>query len=484
MVLACVTMLLLALMLMLSFNLSNAIHEKIRIQAHADAQAYSVALIEARAYNTLAYSNRAIAAAFVAQIGLHAWLAIASQTAAIHRGFVQSFMIITGLEIGICIATRNPLHCRDARDAFRIARKHRDKAKEVEKKLKDAEEQFNKGVSDLGRMVTILHTEQKAVVGIAMAEIRSSGDTLRKLKDINAPASAYAAAVDAQNVSNFTCPLEGIPQGGTGSCGGSRASQEDRAKLMQSSANATRTLFTAKASVLRGGASINQRFVPMSDYLYGLQGNEGAHGFTIDVMAGVGDRFTRDPTNYRVPTKVGGSSQGLLGVTWRHGVGGSALNTDAYSDDSAGRHNPGRAHEQGEKHDKFKGCEDCFVSFKSGTTGSDFNQPTSYGAVNQDLRWNSNGQKPWEITSSGQIDVKLGPVGDVKLNMVARDKGYAVSKGKAYFHQLGDWRVAPNLFDPFWRAKLHRFDDRTELNKAAALSGDPSVGLQGPVEGK
>lgn len=482
MVLSCVTMLLLALMLMLSFNLSNAIHEKIRIQAHADAQAYSVALIEARAYNTLAYSNRAIAAAFVAQIGLHAWLAIASQTIAIHQGFYQSFIIVAVTEIGVCIATRNITHCRDAWDAWKIAKKHRDKAEEVADKLKSAEPQFNEAVRGIGTMITTLHEEQKAVVASAMRQIESSGETLQKLNQVNAPASRYVAAVDAVNVSNFLCPLEGVPGAGAGSCGGTNATTEDRAKLMQSAANATRTQFTAEADKIRAGLSINARFLPMSPYLRGLQGNEGMHFFSFDVMAGVGDRFSRDPTNYKAPTKVGGSTEGGLIVRWREGIGVATLRTDAYSDDSAGKHNPREGHEP--EHNEFKGCEDCFVSFKSGTRGSDFNQPSSYGAVNQDLRWTSNGKKPWEITTTGQINVKLGPVGDINLAMVARDRGYAVSKGKTYFHQLGDWRVAPNLFDPFWRAKLHRFDDRSELTKAATLSGDPSVGLQGPVEGK
>ena len=50
-----------------------------------------------------------------------------------------------------------------------------------------------------------------------------------------------------------------------------------------------------------------------------------------------------------------------------------------------------------------------------------------------------------------------------------------------------NWRstmMGNSARDPFWRAKLHGFDDRVELNKIAVTTGDPSIGLIGPVEGK
>jgi hypothetical protein len=490
MVLACVTMLSMALMLMLSFNLSNAIHEKIRVQSHADAQAYSVALIEARAYNTLAYTNRAIAAAFVAQTGLHAWLAIASEAVSIHEGFRNSFFMVAGIELCICLcgcpyACQFP-HCKDAFQAFKIAMKHNKAARQVGQKIKSHESDFNNAVKGISTLVDALHYEQIAVVGLAAKEIASvSSTSLKKLKENNAPASEYGMAADAFNLAGFMCPLEGVPGGGTGSCGGSSSSAEDRGKIMQSVANGTRTSFTASSNIIGAMGSIHWDFIPMSQYLQDMQGNEGLHVFVFDIAAGIGNSFNRDPPKYTRMSKVGGSSQGGIGVFWRHGVGGWMLSSDAYSDQNSGRHRPSGAH-QGQ-HGEFPGClsNDCFVNFKPGDEGSDYNQPSTYGAVSQDLRWTINGQqKNWEVTQSGTVNMKMGDVGEVNLNLVARDKGFAVSKGKTYFHQLDDWSVAPNMFDPFWRAKLHGFDDRVELAKIAATTGDPSIGLIGPVEGK
>ena len=65
---------------------------------------------------------------------------------------------------------------------------------------------------------------------------------------------------------------------------------------------------------------------------------------------------------------------------------------------------------------------------------------------------------------------------------------YAVAKGKTYFHQLGQngWEVPPNMFDPFWRAKLQPFikdELKDVLMKAGDTQGVQVVSGGGPVEG-
>jgi hypothetical protein len=494
MVMACFTMLMMALMLMLSFNLTNAIHEKIRIQSQADAQAYTVALVEARTYNSMAYSNRAIAAALVAQTSLHAWLYIASQAVAIHTAFRNSFYIIAGIELCLCLCPCPKCqipHCRDAFQAFRIARKHQQKAREVGNKIKGQESKFNDAVKGIADMIKAIHADQVLVVGNAVKEIASvSSEALKKQKESSAPASEYAVVADGLNINNFLCTLEGAPGAGSGSCNGVQSTTvSQRGQIMQSVANATRTNFTTKENtgqnIAGAMASIYMDFIPMSNYLRGLQNNEGVHGFFFDSQAGLGNSFTRNPATNRRLTTVGGGSQGFLGVQWRHGAGGWSINTSAYSNASSGRHTPGQAH-QG-NHGNFDVCDrqDCFVNFRaSNSAANDFNQPSTYGAVKQDLRWTKNGQKPWEVNNSGTINVSLGSAGNINLNLRARSEGYAVAKGKAYFHQLDDWRVAPNAFDPFWRAKLHRFNDYAELATVAIGSGDPAIIAGAPVEGR
>jgi|GEM_PF-2122619 len=60
MVIGAVAMLVLAVSVMASVSIGHGVYEKIKLQDAADAQAYSIAVKEARAYNFLAYTNRAM----------------------------------------------------------------------------------------------------------------------------------------------------------------------------------------------------------------------------------------------------------------------------------------------------------------------------------------------------------------------------------------------------------------------------------------
>jgi hypothetical protein len=71
--------------------------------------------------------------------------------------------------------------------------------------------------------------------------------------------------------------------------------------------------------------------------------------------------------------------------------------------------------------------------------------------------------------------------------LVPQGRAYAVSKGKTYFHQLGQWATPPNMFDPFWRAKLQSFQ-REELKSVLQKVGDSEganiISGGGAIEGK
>ena len=127
-VLGVLTLLVLAVMMMLTFTLNNVVHEKIRIQSHSDAIAYSTSVIEARAFNSMVYSNRAIAAAVVAQMTVHAWMNTASSTnatlfnAAIAFGMVAAIEFI---EAGFCpFPCCVFIHCVHALEAIVIMVKY------------------------------------------------------------------------------------------------------------------------------------------------------------------------------------------------------------------------------------------------------------------------------------------------------------------------------------------------------------------------
>jgi hypothetical protein len=98
-----------------------------------------------------------------------------------------------------------------------------------------------------------------------------------------------------------------------------------------------------------------------------------------------------------------------------------------------------------------------FEEFRIGTSFP-FNQPSVFAAVSTDTRYNEYGQRgPWEVAKdgSGTVSVKnVGPT-DAKITLANNNRSKAVSKAMVYYHRIGDWSDYPNLFNPFWRAKLH-----------------------------
>ncbi len=122
----------------------------------------------------------------------------------------------------------------------------------------------------------------------------------------------------------------------------------------------------------------------------------------------------------------------------------------------------------------------------------------TYGGAKQDIRKHyygvneeKAGRAVWENrkgTDQGDNEMRaqMGST-EWKLAVGGSDnvtQGVAVAKGKVYYHQLGKWEQPPNLFDPFWRAKLHPFAGREELNKALNAAGDSfGPSLNTPIEG-
>jgi hypothetical protein len=139
------------------------------------------------------------------------------------------------------------------------------------------------------------------------------------------------------------------------------------------------------------------------------------------------------------------------------------------------------------------GSGGCFINFRLGQASqppdddTDYGQPATYGAFGQDLRALQNGGKgEWEIGGKGEV--KMAGASDGTFKFVPDNDAVAIAKGKAYFHQLGQngWQVPPNLFDPFWRAKLHPFlrnEIEDILGKAGDSQGRQVISSGGAVEG-
>jgi len=509
MVLGCVALLITALMLMTSFNISNAIHERIRIQSHSDAAAYSLATIEARAFNVTAHFNRAIAAALVAQMSLHSWMAIMTNDVAMLNAGFAALMLIAAAETALGCYPFNFAHCPHVISAIISAFRMMRKAREFGQKLQGLESKFNDAVADLQKMVESLHSRQKTILQTAQGEITGVGSVLSALKQTNAKNSDYVMALSGENNTNFQCAQEGgVDSGGGGCSGRSRASATERSKIIQNTANATRPLFDKGGSTAINHQNFRNPYDP--DVPKGaLTTGHFMHEFLT--QARVGEGTGTNSSNTAQAKNVGAGNQfgvGLIQILNFHciPVMPMAFNGKIFSEESGGSHTlmppfPGRAHSG--QHNQFKGVQmqdtcngngSCFVNFRSTSSANDdYGMPTVYAGVTQSLRifQGKNGdfgtKAPWEVNDQGEINVELVSGKPAKLKLVPRGDAVAVSKAKVYFHQQGNWKVAPNFFDPFWRSKLHFFS-KQELQKVVGMAGDSNgaqfLGSGAPAEGE
>lgn len=503
MVLSVVTMLVLALMMVIGFNVAHTAHEKIRIQQAADAQAYSVAVLQARAMNVNAVLNRAIAALTVAQMSLHAWNTIATHEVDMLNAGMWSFFIVAGVESSKC-CVKGPcvIHCIDAVEAVMVALDYSSEKSDYEDKLEGKEQQFNDAVKELYEAKKSLYDQELQLVNKIKGEI-NGGQILRNMLAKTAPQAQYKNALDSINVDNFMCTLDG-PDGDLDACSGSaplvfqrsRPPPTERSKSMQNAANAARGLFNRAVS---GGALLDhQDFRGSSMFtvnnppkMMDIQ-SEGSYNATYipgAFASRVGNtEFDKGSDNGETAANVGSATGfGFVNVSWRHGQGGWILGSSVFSSQGGGEHTGA----VGDNHPEFKTIalvsgEATLISFNAHTSPSednDWGQPNAYGAVGQDLRLlQKGGRGAFEVNSSGTINLRIGNE-QRKITLVPKTEGIAVGKAKAYFHQLGaDWRLPPNGFDPFWRAKLHPFK-RDELRQVLNRAGDSNADVQAPVEG-
>jgi hypothetical protein len=505
MVLGAVALMVMALMLMASFSVSNAIHEKIRIQSHADAEAYSVAVFEARALNVTTHYNRAIAATLVAQMSLHSWMAIATANVAQLEGEMISLFMIAADEASQGCYPYVFTHCICMFTALANAAAVYMELLDWVDKLQGHDDEFNDAVKAFKEMADSLHASQNKVLDRMWNEFDTGTTMLSTLKEKNAAASAYAGNMPKMNRSSFACALEGSSH--DDDCEAKdrpKADTEDRSKVMQNAANAARPNFDTRSSgpdISHQNWDMGSGDVP-TDQLWNGEWKLLTETTTAGVAKGKDAPSAGDEGNdvgAQMPM-LGGANKVSNYLHAKPATG--FFSADIFSDTNGGEHKSTFALNDND-HSEFKGvqledpCQEsnCFVNFRANTNADqDYGQPTVYGAVSQSLRKyhlkNQAGfadHPGWEINNDGQVKVKLVQGEDpAVINYVARHDGYAVAKAKVYFHQLGNWAAPPNFFDPFWRAKLHFFN-RSEMEAVLKDIGDEdgTKMLPGaPVEGE
>ncbi|PTL85837.1 TadE/TadG family type IV pilus assembly protein [Vitiosangium sp. GDMCC 1.1324] len=488
-VLGALSFLVLALMVALSFNLSHALREKVSLQQHSDSMAYSMAVVEARALNYYAVSNRAIAATYVAMNSMHAYMAAASVTGEMMRKSQTNYYIIMAMEFAQCGCWSCFKHCIHGLQALKIAGKYGKAGNKYDKRVKNLENSFNQTIQGLDRMVDFMHASQAQVHLRTVDAVRNGGSYgLEKLTSYNAPgASTVTAAVGAMNMNEFNCAVDGMP------CTGSVASSDPKArsKVMTEVANASRPAWPANRG-LPGGIDYPLHLHPQ--FLQEIRDIPGeginspvpfTHKGTAKTVQSTGSLHSGSagPEGKAIAAE----EQGMMYNQWKHGTGiplkYSAL---VASDSGSGKHTPGGAHSGSHK---FEGVNakaltactlggNCFMKFRANEDKDrDYGQPRSFSYVTKTLRGASKTKAPWQLNSSATLNFQNGKT-SASLTLAA-DEGAALSKAIVYYHRFGDngWREAPNLFSPYWRAKLHPFTQQQAAEVLTAASNTDAAQL-------
>lgn len=511
MVLGVVTLVVLAFMMMLSFNVGNAIQQKIRLQSHSDSLAYSIAITEARAFNYYAYSNRAIAAVLVAQATLHGYHSIASTVGSIMWAGAISFFMIAAIEIGLCCACPWCAcfwHCIDAIQAVIVAFRYIQAANQWNNKVRNLENTFNTAVENLGRANDAIHNSQTVMgIGLVAGPLRGAQSEFQGLWDKNMKcAQPMPMGLATLNIRHYACALEGALTDALCVFGESALPRVPRSKVMANVANAARPRFDT-SRLGTGLTYLHPQFLQRVQQIPNGGINtpsihDGGGRITNGSQRG---QCTTNANNTEGSTACGWDTGLFTSFGWRHGVGAMAYMAHVASNLQGGAHTALLVNPHSGNHNRFRNTQrgpddtsqncmfnqtgNCFINFRSGPNQNPYyQQPRVFAALQgsmRDLRDNCGQRQPWEMTADGTLDIQDGARGTGSLAFVPAQNARAISQAMVYYHRFDTWQAAPNMFDPYWRAKLHPFE-RLDLNAALLAAGD-SVGTQNsvaPYEGR
>lgn len=506
--LGALSMLILALMLMMSFNVNQAIHSKIQLQQQSDALAYSMAVAEARAFNFMAYSNRAMAAGYVSMMSLHAYMSAATSTVAMSTAAAWNFFFMGLMELAQCCACTYcscVQHCVEWIEDWSIASDYNDLADDQTDNIESLDPHFRRAMTALDFMIDEIHGAQLAVL-TKLSTATLLGSDFEEMKEANAPnAGDLPGAVGALNVHALACAVEDPPVLNllAIACGNStKNDQEKRAKVMTEVANATRP-----------NEHVAERFIMpiipvlgfvhpsfMSDFVSDIPDDGMSFPFPHGGTAkAVDDKGELESGQQGSEGKVIAAADDGMVISYKdHAAMIWFYDSEISSDSDGGSHDP--AHD-GDDHnfqevnaDGGFSCvlqNNCFIKFRpNDEKDEDFGQPAVYSFLRADLgKWKvrsigspekriyveGDGRPPWQLTDSGTTAFTHGDQGRGVLDL-RPGEGMALSKALVYYHRLGNWQAHPNLFQPYWRAKLHPFTG-TEAGVVLGAAGEVEWGL-------
>ncbi|PTL82224.1 hypothetical protein DAT35_20765 [Vitiosangium sp. GDMCC 1.1324] len=520
MILGVVTLLVLALVVFITFNVTVSVQQKIRVQNYADAKAFSVAVVEARALNHFAYTNRAIASSYVGMANVHAYMSEAAMLVDLKMSAASVMSSIASQERSLCYCCCTPFGCAPCCFTHCI---HSFEATinaagltidwisgKMGQKVRQLDQPAQQLMRALDAHVTLLNASQTAVRAGVTSTLMSGN--LGSLKDDNmlraASVTSDESAVSAFNTSQWNNIFYSNTQLKRRIMAETvNASRQDFAWNRKGTPAIQRVLFTqmpqlVKASLWMGPQgtwNVNQ--TPDMGISSG-----GRTGFTDGNFPGQSGGVALMARDAAAGSTQGQSLNsydwGMLQGQWRDGSSSgplpamSALGPGELLSGQGARHRAdlgildffNRPH-SGSAHSSPQLRLERFTEFNIGTTAP-YNQPTVFAAVSTDGRVNEYGIRgPYEVAKDGTGTIRFSGTGsqDGQLTLSNNERTKAFAKALVYYHRIGDWSDYPNLFNPYWRAKLHPLTNSDmqaltaiDTNAASVVQGANGVSNGGP----
>ena len=519
MLVAVIGLVILAIGMYTSYNLSRAVYEKIQLQNAADAAAYSLATFEARALNFVAFVNRAQAANYVQMMEAQSMLSHMTAlegTAGyggdlgqcIGRALGEAGVALVGLGQGVAAA----------HDAFSAA--------------VDAMETTVPGY------ITMMTAKSEAMFAVAAlylmgtsAQVASSGLDIAQANDPDAVLPvALQVTLGALNELSFLSAIDWRAVGGFLGTGSS-ADADDARRLMTEIANASRfgsTLGSANADFVvarglfslldgvvgelsgqSGSGNVGTAIQKLTDFLLGpyegatkllqvpgddrgdlaeLHESQARHsdlamaqaivasdnwfypeGF-FSVQSGVNEsmhcRYNKQDAETSGLLSAGyGCAQILPGYAGQVQAALRALRL-VITPGSYGfsQNNCKAAGEDDHRWYGFlRGGLAPYFPFASKISGisaeqSSFNQPDVWILLNkpsQAMALGGPGDLNFDLPQGqyrASLDARIGEEGLVQSGVLRGMN--AIARAQVYYHRPGAWQEPPNLFNPFWGARL------------------------------
>ncbi|HEY3447298.1 MAG TPA: hypothetical protein VGK67_13085 [Myxococcales bacterium] len=491
-----VFILLLSFALMMVLTVSWATHERIRIQHAADAQAYSQAVHTARAFNYIAYSNRAAAGALVSMAILSSYESEASAAVDLWWSHGVINIVAMGCEFGICCSCPWGLccklnHCWHAFEDLATAIEFFASASDIASDVQELDTPFKKAMDGFQTMVKTIKLWNFSVLGLLSAMYTAGGVT--DLDEYNLP-----AGVANPNAGGMITAVNLINNSVWGSVNGKDATNDERKhKDMTEVANASRGGWTRGRN---WGLEAPVILAPLSLKIHGEDGGWWVQfqiGWGLGGKAGITEDGDLAPSSdikgngiksqdfwYQAgicqhnccPNVNGEPGIWPISLGWGWFMP-AVVHTAA---DGNWEHDDNMIEGPHDSDDHELDVDKAFTVYTikmpdDTEPEAPYKQPAIFAAAKQQLSVNEKGDpQPWMITQSGTQKPKL--VGQMQeLNFKGGDNAdgdmaYAMSKALVYYHRPGDWREPPSFWNPFWRAKLHPFT-RGEAALVAGATG-------------